>query len=308
MISGCSASTPLYTAGLTEETAAADADGSGTIDDADSTERVSGVIIAANAQDADSTGPKTANTEASVDTAGILSGQAEMETDAEKASQTEPQANPVGVSATLAGVDTSVDAVPETEAIVGYVYVCGAVREPGVYPIRTDMRVCDAVGLAGGFSEEADEEWLNQAATLYDGQKLYIYTTEETDLMKASGMTPEGMSGNSSGAVAAGTSGTAENGGGTDNSVTDTSAGGLGESSSLAAGTADVQAASDGKVNINTATRDELMTLPGIGESKADAIVAYRDAHGVFASIEEIQNISGIKSGVFSQIKDLITV
>jgi competence protein ComEA len=62
-----------------------------------------------------------------------------------------------------------------------------------------------------------------------------------------------------------------------------------------------------GLVNINQATREELMTLPGIGEAKADMIIAYREENGRFATIEEIKNISGIKDGVFSKICDLIT-
>lgn len=63
-----------------------------------------------------------------------------------------------------------------------------------------------------------------------------------------------------------------------------------------------------GKVNINTASEQELMTLSGIGESKASAIVSYRETNGAFHQIEEIMNISGIKEGVFSKIKDYITV
>lgn len=62
------------------------------------------------------------------------------------------------------------------------------------------------------------------------------------------------------------------------------------------------------RVNINTATEQELMTLSGIGESKATQIVTYRTTHGAFHKIEDIMNISGIKEGVFSKIKDYITV
>lgn len=62
-----------------------------------------------------------------------------------------------------------------------------------------------------------------------------------------------------------------------------------------------------GLININQATREELMTLPGIGEAKADMIINYREEHGRFATIEEIKNISGIKDGVFNKICDLIT-
>lgn len=63
-----------------------------------------------------------------------------------------------------------------------------------------------------------------------------------------------------------------------------------------------------GKVNINTADMDELMTLPGIGESKARSILEYRDKEGLFKKIDDIMNISGIKEGAFNKIKDLITV
>lgn len=62
------------------------------------------------------------------------------------------------------------------------------------------------------------------------------------------------------------------------------------------------------KININTATKEELMTLAGIGESKANQIISYRESNGLFKSIEDIMKISGIKEGVFSKIKDSIVV
>lgn len=62
------------------------------------------------------------------------------------------------------------------------------------------------------------------------------------------------------------------------------------------------------KVNINTAAKEELMTLSGIGESKAAQILSYREEHGAFQKIEDIMNISGIKEGVFGRIRDRITV
>ncbi len=64
----------------------------------------------------------------------------------------------------------------------------------------------------------------------------------------------------------------------------------------------------DGKVNINTATAEVLMTLSGIGEAKAEAIIQYREEHGDFTVIEDIMNIPGIKEAVFSKIRDRITV
>lgn len=149
----------------------------------------------------------------------------------------------------------------ENSEQTGYVYVCGAVNRPGVYPIRADMRVFEAIELAGGFAEDADAQWLNQAETLQDGQKLYVYTREETSRMQTEALTVQEAAGQE-----------------------------------------------NGLININTADRRLLMTLPGIGESKADAVIQYRTESGAFGSIEEIQNVPGIKNAVFMKIKDLITV
>lgn len=64
----------------------------------------------------------------------------------------------------------------------------------------------------------------------------------------------------------------------------------------------------DGKVNLNTATVEQLMTLPGIGQAKAQSIIAWREENGSFAEIEDLMEIEGIKEGVFSKIKDSIKV
>jgi len=65
---------------------------------------------------------------------------------------------------------------------------------------------------------------------------------------------------------------------------------------------------SDGKLDINTASVSDLMNLPGIGKSKAEAIVAYRETEGIFSSIEDLMKIPGIKEGVFVQLKEHIKV
>ena len=67
-------------------------------------------------------------------------------------------------------------------------------------------------------------------------------------------------------------------------------------------------AGTSGKVNLNTAGKEELMTLPGIGEARAGAILSYRETHGAFSSAEEIMNIDGIKEKAFAKIKDLVEV
>lgn len=64
----------------------------------------------------------------------------------------------------------------------------------------------------------------------------------------------------------------------------------------------------DGRININTADAQELMQLPGIGASRAEAIIAYRQEHGAFTAVEDLMKISGIKEGVFQKMKDSVTV
>ena len=68
------------------------------------------------------------------------------------------------------------------------------------------------------------------------------------------------------------------------------------------------EAENDGKINLNKATKEELMTLPGVGASRAESIIQYRNENGGFKSIDEIMLISGIKEGLFEKIKDLIKV
>ncbi len=71
---------------------------------------------------------------------------------------------------------------------------------------------------------------------------------------------------------------------------------------------AEAQPEDDGKVNLNTAAKEELMTLAGIGEAKAESILSWRKEHGSFAQIEDLMKIEGIKEGVFSKIKDYVKV
>ena len=86
------------------------------------------------------------------------------------------------------------------------------------------------------------------------------------------------------------------------------------EAETLAAGAAPFdgfEASGEGKepvVNLNTATKEELMTLSGIGESRAEDIIRYREENGGFQNIEDIMKVSGIKDAAFQKIKDRITV
>lgn len=168
-----------------------------------------------------------------------------------------------------------------------WVHICGAVKCPDVYELPTGSRVYEAVKLAGGFTEEADESYVNQAQPLSDGVKVVIPTREQTRSLAAG----EGDGG--IGIVGA-TGLQADDGNPGSTTGTDS-----GEASGTSA---------DGRVNINTATETQLCGIAGIGATRAAAIVAYRQEHGSFARIEDIMNVSGIKEGTYAKIRDSITV
>lgn len=75
-----------------------------------------------------------------------------------------------------------------------------------------------------------------------------------------------------------------------------------------ATGSGETAGEPDGKIDLNTAAREQLMTLTGIGEAKAAAIIRYREENGGFRSIEELMEVEGIKEGVFNKIKDQIKI
>lgn len=171
----------------------------------------------------------------------------------------------------------SVRALP-TESELLCVHVCGAVMRPGVYELPAGCRVYEAVQEAGGFAEDADQDYVNQAQTLRDGVKLVIPTKEEAASFSA------GV-GSNTGASA----------GIVDESFWDKETGDSGQ-------------AADGRININTATEAELCDIPGIGGTRAAAIVAYRESHGSFQKPEDIMKVSGIKEGLYGKIKDSIRI
>lgn len=172
------------------------------------------------------------------------------------------------------------------------VHVCGAVNAAGVYELPAGSRVYEAVSAAGGFAGNADESYVNQAQALADGVKLVIPTVEEALSMR------EGDEGAfHGGGTAAGDDTAAGNGAKME------VAGIFGENAASSG-----QGADDGRVNINTATVTELCGISGIGTTRAQAIVSYRQEHGVFDAVEDIMKVDGIKEGTFEKIKDNIKV
>lgn len=149
-----------------------------------------------------------------------------------------------------------------------FVYICGAVKTPGVYEVEQHARLYEAVEAAGGLTEDAAEESVNQAREIVDGEMIRILTQEEAvraDFEETGERTETEVDG--------------EN-------VKDT----------------------DGRIDLNLATAAELMTLSGIGQTKADSIIRYREKNGGFSSVEEIKQVEGIKEGVYNRIKDDIKV
>ena len=194
-----------------------------------------------------------------------------------------------GLTGSDSGKDTlDADADNESEAVSDkemqqamiYVDVCGAVANPGVFQLAAGSRVFQAIEAAGGYLPEAALTCVNRAGVLTDGQQLYILTQEE---MERQGLDPAEMAGASDGQMN-GSAGTGQNTGMT------------------------AQVQQDNRININTADEAQLTTLTGIGATRAQAIIAYREENGPFAAIEDIMNVQGIKEGTFAKIKDEIVV
>lgn len=150
-----------------------------------------------------------------------------------------------------------------------WVHICGYVQNPGIYEMPVESRLYDCVMAAGGFTDGADKEALNLADYMSDATQIYVPGLEENMQNMAE--------------VAS-------------------------ESGKDIWGETDLPNENERLININTASQSLLETLPGIGQSKAKDIIAYRKEKGPFLSIEDITNVSGIKDAVFSKIKDLITV
>lgn len=181
-----------------------------------------------------------------------------------------------------ADIDNGSEAVSDKEMQQAMIYVdvCGAVANPGVFQLAAGSRVFQAIEAAGGYLPEAALTCVNRAGVLTDGQQLYILTQEE---MERQGLDPAEMAKASDGQMN-GSAGTGQNTGMT------------------------AQVQQDNRININTADEAQLTTLTGIGATRAQAIIAYREENGPFAAIEDIMNVQGIKEGTFAKIKDEIVV
>ncbi|MBQ8816166.1 MAG: ComEA family DNA-binding protein [Lachnospiraceae bacterium] len=152
------------------------------------------------------------------------------------------------------GAETAGTEFTEAEKLL-YVYVCGAVAEPGVYALQEGSRIVAAVEAAGGFLPVAATEAVNLAELIRDGMQIVVPDLTEYEKVQAEETRQQ-----------------------------------------------------DGRVNLNTASAEALCGLSGIGEAKAEAILAYREEIGGFHSIEQLKEVSGIGDSLFNQIKDKIYI
>ncbi len=149
------------------------------------------------------------------------------------------------------------------------IYITGAVNKPGVYELPVNSRVIDAISMADGLTTNANDSGVNLAERLGDGTKVYIPKIGENEI-----------STDRSGII-------------TINNACDPSA----VEKSL----------QTPRININSATIDDLDTLPGIGPEKAKEVIAYRQQYGNFQNIEDILLVPGIGAKLFEDIEGLIT-
>jgi competence protein ComEA len=149
------------------------------------------------------------------------------------------------------------------------VHVAGAVAHPGVVELGPGTRVVDAVEAVGGAHADADLDRLNLAAKLADGQRIYVPKVGEAD----------------PGALGRGEAAGTGTGSGT------------GDGAPLG-----------GKLNLNTATQAQLETLPGIGPTYAQSILAERQRRGGFTSVNELRSVRGIGDKRFAELAPLVTV
>ena len=159
----------------------------------------------------------------------------------------------------------------------------GEIKKPGMYEIKIDSRIQDLITLAGGLTQNADTSTINLSKRLFDEMVIIIYSkngVKNFKEVKANEETSNKKCQNNE---------ILYNDACISNSVSNNNE-------------------INSKVNINTATIDELMSISGIGESKAKAIIEYRNQNGNFKDISEIKNVSGIGEALFEKIKSNITV
>ena len=170
------------------------------------------------------------------------------------------------------------------------VHVAGAVNNPGVYTLPAQGRAVDAIAAASGAAADADLDRVNLAGALSDGVQIYVPHRGET--AAPAQIQPNGGTANAGQGAA---NGAAQNGGTQPQPARTLTASGSAQKGST-------------PVNINTATAEELQTLPRIGPAMAQRIIAWREAHGGFRSVDELDAVPGIGPSMLENLRPLVTV
>lgn len=165
------------------------------------------------------------------------------------------------------------DSTPALEPLPIYIHVAGAVNAPGVYKLAEGQRVVDAIAAAGGGTADAAINSINLAQALTDGQRLYVPTKRE-----AQGTQPGGTYSGGKPFVPPGSGGSADGSGG------------------------------QAIINVNTASKEELDRIPGIGPVIAERIILYRTVNGPFKAVEDLTKVSGIGDKKLQDLKPHLTV
>lgn len=193
------------------------------------------------------------------------------------------------ISDTLEKVEDSSNVSEEKYILVD---IKGEVKKPGVYKLKENSRVIDAINVSGGLTKKAYTKYINLSRILKDENVIIVNSTSEIKKVSSgNNITEVKINNNSKNSASISESELITN----DNvkSEEDNTGNSL---------------ESNQKVNINTATKEELMKLSNIGESKAEKIIDYRTANGNFNTIEDIKKVSGIGDKLYDSIKENITV
>ena len=176
------------------------------------------------------------------------------------------------------------------------VHVAGAVNNPGVYTLPAQGRAVDAIAAASGAAADADLDRVNLAGALSDGVQIYVPHRGET--AAPAQIQPNGGTANAGQGTAA--NGASQNGSAQNNAAQPQPARTLTSSGNAQKGST--------PVNINTATAEELQSLPRIGPAMAQRIIAWREAHGGFRSVDELDAVPGIGPSMLENLRPLVTV
>lgn len=177
-----------------------------------------------------------------------------------------------------------------------FIDIKGAVKKPGVYELSSEDKVIDAINKAGGLKSNADTSNINLSKKLTNEMVVYIFTKNELKT------TTKNSTSSAPTTTKKSTTSTTKISDNTCHCETIEINNCINKEDNTSSNE------DDSKININTATKDELMTLNGIGDAKAAAIIEYREQKGLFSSIEDIINVTGISETIYDKIKDNIKV